>query len=73
MTRPTCPSCRLRFASAPAATLTTCPCCAGDLQAVASAEATLGFRLFEAVDPPAVVPVAVATALPIPANRPHQT
>jgi hypothetical protein len=73
MTRLTCPSCRLRFASASAATLTTCPCCAGDLQAVASAESTLGFRLYEVVDPPAVLPVAVAIALPTPADRPDQT
>jgi hypothetical protein len=72
MTRLTCPSCRLRFASASAATPTICPCCAGDLQAVASAEATLGFRLFEVADPSVVLPVAVAMALPTPV-RPDQT
>jgi hypothetical protein len=73
MTRLTCPSCRLRFASASAATLTICPSCAGDLQAVASAEATLGFRLYEVLDPPAVLPIAVAMALPTPADRLDQT
>jgi hypothetical protein len=72
MTRLTCPSCRLRFAIVSAATLTTCPCCAGELQAVASAQATLGFRLFEVVDPPVVLPVAVEMALPVPADRPDQ-
>ena len=73
MTRLICPSCQLRFASVPAATLTNCPCCAGDLQAVASAEASLGFRLAEVVDSPAALPVAAAIALPIPADRPNQT
>ena len=73
MTRLTCPSCRLRFASASATTLTTCPSCDRDLQANASAEATLGFRLFEVVDSPVALPVAVAMALPMPADRPDQT
>jgi hypothetical protein len=73
MTRLTCPSCRLRFASVSAATLTNCPSCAGELQAVASAEAALGFRLSEVGDPPAALPVAVAIALPTPADRPDKT
>ena len=77
MTRLICPSCRLRFASEPAATLTSCPSCAGDLQAVGSAEASLGSRLYTVVDPPAALPVAVAIAIalptPMPADRPNQT
>ena len=73
MTRLTCPTCRLRFASASAATLTNCPCCAGDLQAVASAEATLGFRRFEVVDPAVALPVGGAIALPPPPDRPERT
>jgi hypothetical protein len=55
------------------ATLTTCPRCAGELQAVATAEATVGFRLFEVVDPPAVLPIAVEMVLPIPADRLDET
>jgi hypothetical protein len=73
MTRLTCPSCRLRFPSASAATLTTCPCCAGDLREVTSAGATLGFRLFEAVEPPLELPLAVELALPLPGDPPTKT
>jgi predicted nucleic acid-binding Zn-ribbon protein len=65
VTRFSCPSCRLRFATAAAATLTSCPECGRALQAVDSAEATLGYRLFEAIDPSPALPMAVEAALPI--------
>ena len=73
MTRLSCPSCRLRFSRAATATLTTCPECGQDLEAVDSAEATLGFGLFAPTDPPPAVPLAVEAALPIhvhPRERP---
>jgi len=72
MTRLTCPSCRLRFPSASAPALTTCPCCAGDLRAAASAGATLGFRLFEGEDLPVELPLAAEVAVPLPPHRPPQ-
>ena len=65
MTRFFCPSCRLRFATAAAATLTSCPECGGAFQAVDSAEAILGYRLFEETDPPPALPMAIEAALPI--------
>jgi hypothetical protein len=65
MTRLSCPSCRLRFTRAATATLTTCPGCGRDLEAVGSAEAMLGFRLFTVADPRPALPMAVEAALPI--------
>jgi hypothetical protein len=65
MTRLSCPSCRLRFAAAATATITTCPDCGQDLEAVISAEDTLGFRLFTPLDPQPELPMAVEAALPI--------
>ena len=65
MTRLSCPSCRLRFTRAATATVTTCPDCGRDLEAVESAEAMLGFRLFTIVDPGPALPMAVEAALPI--------
>ena len=70
MTRVCCPSCRLRFTAASTA-LTTCPECARDLEAVTSAAATLGYRLFETDSPPAL-PMAVEVALPIGGGRPAE-
>jgi hypothetical protein len=64
MTRLSCPSCRLRFNTVAAATLTTCPDCGRDLDAVTSAQAILGYRLFEPGDP-RPLPIAVEAALPI--------
>ena len=65
MTRLSCPSCRLRFTAAATATITTCPDCGQDLEAVISAEDTLGFRLFRPLDPQPESPMAVEAALPI--------
>jgi hypothetical protein len=71
MTRMSCPSCRLRFSTAATATLTTCPECDRDLEAVGSAGATLGYRLFTPLDPQPALPMAVEVELPSPDHRPH--
>lgn len=65
MTRLSCPSCRLRLTAAVTATITTCPDCDRHLQAVISAEDTLGFRLFTPLDSQPELPIAVEAALPI--------
>jgi hypothetical protein len=70
MTRLSCPSCRLRFTTAATATLTTCPECGRDLQAVPSAAETLGYRLFAPLDPQPALPMAAEAALPIHDLRP---
>jgi hypothetical protein len=64
MTRLSCPSCRLRFGAAATAILTTCPECERHLE-VASAEATLGLRLFAPADPRPALPTAVEAAMPL--------
>jgi hypothetical protein len=43
-----------------------------ELQAVTSAEATLGYRLFEPSDPELALPMAVEVALPIDDFRPDR-
>jgi hypothetical protein len=73
MTRVSCPSCRLRFTPAAAALLTACPQCGRDLHPVASVEATLGYRLFDAIDSPPPLPLAAEIVLPIHAHRPDET
>jgi len=73
MTRVSCPDCRLRFSSASAARFTSCPECARDLEVAPSAEATLGYRLFEAMDPPPAMPIAAEMALPILGDHPDQS
>jgi hypothetical protein len=65
MTRMSCPSCRLRFTAAATATITTCPDCDQALAPVISAEDTLGFRLFQPLDPQPELPMAVEAALPV--------
>jgi predicted nucleic acid-binding Zn-ribbon protein len=72
MTRVSCPSCRLRFTSAAAAILTTCPACGTELQAVTSAEALLGYRLFEPFEAEPALPIAVEVALPTDDLRPDR-
>jgi len=72
LTRITCPSCRLRFAAAAAATLYSCPECGGSLEAVGSTAATLGLRLFAATDPYPPLPSAVEAALPRDDVRPDR-
>jgi hypothetical protein len=68
VTRTCCPSCRLRFSTATAAHLETCPFCAGPLDQRLP-DAVLGFKLMAmdglAADEPAVA-VALAVALPVP-------
>ena len=73
MTRACCPSCRLRFTPAAAAILATCPECRGDLRAVASAEALVGHRLFDPIDPLPALPTAAEMALPIDVDPPEPT
>jgi hypothetical protein len=73
MTRLSCPSCRLRFTAAATATITTCPDCGRHLEAVASAEDTLGLRLFTPLDPQRDLPMAAEAALPIDDLRPDGT
>jgi hypothetical protein len=70
MTRLSCPSCRLRFATPATATLTTCPECGRTLEAVRFAEATLGFRVFADPDPQPAMPMAVEAAVPTDVRRP---
>jgi hypothetical protein len=45
--------------------MSTCPDCGRYLEAVLSAEDTLGFRLFTPLDPQPELPMAVEAALPI--------
>jgi hypothetical protein len=72
MTRLCCPSCRLRFTTAAAATLTNCPECDCPPEAVDVA-ATLGYRLFVAADPPRALPMAAEATLPDPDLRPDRS
>jgi hypothetical protein len=72
MTRVCCPSCRLRFTGAPAASLTSCPHCDEVLQPVVSAALTMGYRLYDVVDPLPAMPTAVAVALPVDGPQPGQ-
>jgi hypothetical protein len=65
MTRLCCPGCRLRFARATGANLTTCPTCGEPLQALTPAQA-LGLRLFADDDRFVALPQAVAAMLPVP-------
>jgi uncharacterized protein YbaR (Trm112 family) len=62
MTRLCCPRCRTRFSIAATAFLTTCPECDGPLDAVDSAAATIGFRLF-ATEPQPALPMAGEAAV----------
>jgi hypothetical protein len=70
MTRLSCPTCRLRFSGVATATLTACPECGRALEAVSSAEATIGLRLFDATAPLPALPTAAEAALPRPDLRP---
>jgi hypothetical protein len=69
MTHLSCPNCRLRFTPVAAARLSACPTCQRPLQAIASAERVLGFRLVIPDDAVEVSPSAVAVALPTPDPR----
>jgi hypothetical protein len=60
-----CPSCRLRFDRAATAQLTTCPECSRRLIELADRASLLGFRLFDPMDNPHVLPEAIAVAIPI--------
>jgi hypothetical protein len=64
MTHSCCPSCRLRFTRAAAASLEACPRCGERPISVDNAEQIIGFRLVAAPD--LVEPVALAVAMPIP-------
>ena len=72
MTRLSCPTCRLRFASAAALHLKDCPECGRALHPVAAAEAALGYRLFVAIDSPPAPSVAAEMAVPIHVHRPDR-
>jgi predicted nucleic acid-binding Zn-ribbon protein len=69
MTRVSCPSCRLRFGAAATAILSSCPECGRHLEAVTSAEETLGFSLYAPMDARPVLPMAAEAALPIDGPR----
>ncbi len=58
-----CPKCRLRFTSAAATHLATCPECGDSPQPIATAEELLGFRLFGSNDAADPSPQAIAVAL----------
>jgi hypothetical protein len=73
MTRACCPSCRLRFTPAAAAIFASCPECRRDIRAVASAEALVGYRLFDPTDALAALPTAADVALPIDVDPPEPT
>jgi hypothetical protein len=65
MTQACCPSCRLRFSRAAAASLDACPRCMQPLHRTASAEDAVGYSLFDIADPSPEVPAARAIALAI--------
>jgi hypothetical protein len=71
MTHVYCPSCGVRFTHATAVHLVACPVCGEPPQSAPSAGHLLGYRLArEDVDDfSAVLPVAVAVALPAPVRR----
>jgi hypothetical protein len=76
MTHVCCPSCRLRFNRAAAATLTACPQCGEPPHAVFSAELALGLRLYvhddraEVDAPSETIAVALEAALTTPRPKP---
>jgi hypothetical protein len=72
MIRLSCPGCRLRFGKPATATLKTCPECGHHLEAVGSAEPTLGFRLFAPTDPEPALPLAIEAAVPIDGIQPER-
>ena len=64
MTRACCPDCRLRFTSAATASFITCPECGQELHPAPSAQAALGYRLFEFTDALPELPMAGEAVLP---------
>jgi hypothetical protein len=72
MTRLSCPGCRLRFDAAATASLATCPECGRPVEAVGSAEATLGYCPFVAHDPQPALPMVAEAAMPIPGLLPDR-
>jgi len=69
MTQVCCPSCRVRFTRVASAYMVACPQCGKPPQPIASAERTIGFRLFAHNDLDDTVPQAVAVAMSLPAPR----
>jgi hypothetical protein len=70
MTHTSCPTCRIRFTPAAAATLVACPQCGEPPQASPGPIGVVGFRLFTLTDVPYPQPeaIAVSVALPDPAS-----
>jgi hypothetical protein len=66
MTRLCCPRCKLRFAPAATAYLSSCPECGLPPAPVDDPESLVGLRLFDPSDLPDVLPEAVAVSLPEP-------
>jgi hypothetical protein len=66
MTQVCCPSCRLRFTRAAAASLVACPECGAPPESVLNAEHVLGFRLVSDDDRSDSLPVALPLAMPVP-------
>jgi hypothetical protein len=60
-----CSPCRLRFDRAAAAQLTSCPECSRRLTELADRASLLGFRLFDPLENPQILPEAIAVAIPI--------
>ena len=65
MTQVSCPSCRLRFTRAAAASIVACPKCGEPPQLILSAAETIGFRLVAQDDLPDAWPAVVAVAMPL--------
>jgi hypothetical protein len=53
--------------------LDACPECGQRLDAVGSAEGTLGYRLFAPTDPRPALPMAIEAAVPIHGRPPERT
>jgi hypothetical protein len=65
MTQACCPSCRLRFSRAPAASIEVCPRCTQPVHWIFSAQDALGYSLFDISDPSPELPAARAMALAV--------
>jgi hypothetical protein len=66
MSHASCPSCRLRFAPALAAHMSSCPHCGQPVQPLGSPDAAFGLRLYTPDDGPRPLPEAIAMAMPVP-------
>jgi hypothetical protein len=72
MTHLCCPSCRLRFTTAAAAYLSTCPVCGQPTRSGANPSQCIGFSLFRPEYLPQGLPEAAAVAIRLPDPREGQ-